>query len=265
MAEETPYPSSLPDFGRFPWDDLYPRLLLAALGRLSPAIWRGERQGAGSRRPHRSRRGPNSGGEVPGRRAPVEPEQVCFREPLGRGVGGSATGPPVPKIERPRGRMARRSSCCGIPSPRPRTRSCGSPSAIGCSSTSVPGTPMRGKWRSSCWSRASGSGADEGDGPGAAQDGRHQEAPEEAGCRLRRSRWRGQPEGCGMTNNPNPDPPGKVLAMLNNDPPMPERYTPDLIERLPLDDITARLGELGVRPRDARPRPGTRRKRARAS
>ena len=45
MAEETPYPSSLPDFGRFPWDDLYPRLLLAALGRLSPAIWRGERRG----------------------------------------------------------------------------------------------------------------------------------------------------------------------------------------------------------------------------
>ncbi len=45
MAEEMPYQSSLPDFGRFPWDDLYPRLLLAALGRLSPAIWRGERRG----------------------------------------------------------------------------------------------------------------------------------------------------------------------------------------------------------------------------
>jgi DNA-directed RNA polymerase specialized sigma24 family protein len=45
MAEEMPYSSSLPDFGRFPWDDLYPRLLLAALGRLSPAIWRGERRG----------------------------------------------------------------------------------------------------------------------------------------------------------------------------------------------------------------------------
>jgi DNA-directed RNA polymerase specialized sigma24 family protein len=45
MAEETPYSNSLPDFGRFPWDDLYPRLLLAALGRLSPTIWRGERRG----------------------------------------------------------------------------------------------------------------------------------------------------------------------------------------------------------------------------
>ena len=45
MAEETPYSNSLPDFGRFPWDDLYPRLLLAALGRLGPTIWRGERRG----------------------------------------------------------------------------------------------------------------------------------------------------------------------------------------------------------------------------
>jgi DNA-directed RNA polymerase specialized sigma24 family protein len=45
MAEETPYPSSPPDFGRFCWDDLYPRLLLAALGKLSPALWRGERKG----------------------------------------------------------------------------------------------------------------------------------------------------------------------------------------------------------------------------
>ena len=45
MADEMPYLSSLPDFGRFPWDDLYPRLLLAALGRLGPAIWRGERRG----------------------------------------------------------------------------------------------------------------------------------------------------------------------------------------------------------------------------
>ena len=51
-----------------------------------------------------------------------------------------------------------------------------------------------------------------------------------------------------MTSNPIADPPGKVLAMLDDDPPMPERYTPDLIERLPLDDITARLGELGVAP-----------------
>ena len=45
MAEEVPHLSSLPDFGRFPWDDLYPRLLLAALGRLGPTIWRGERRG----------------------------------------------------------------------------------------------------------------------------------------------------------------------------------------------------------------------------
>jgi DNA-directed RNA polymerase specialized sigma24 family protein len=45
MADEMPYLSSLPDFRRFPWDDLYPRLLLAALGRLGPTIWRGERRG----------------------------------------------------------------------------------------------------------------------------------------------------------------------------------------------------------------------------
>ncbi|WP_241671608.1 RNA polymerase sigma factor region1.1 domain-containing protein, partial [Dankookia rubra] len=51
-----------------------------------------------------------------------------------------------------------------------------------------------------------------------------------------------------MISNPNPDPPGKVLAMLDNDPAMPERYTPDLIERLPLDDVTTRLGELGIAP-----------------
>jgi hypothetical protein len=49
-----------------------------------------------------------------------------------------------------------------------------------------------------------------------------------------------------MTSNLIPDPPGKVLAMLDADPPVPELYTPDLIERLPLDDVTARLGELGV-------------------
>ena len=49
-----------------------------------------------------------------------------------------------------------------------------------------------------------------------------------------------------MTSSPIPDPPGKVLAMLDDDPPMPEHYTPGVIERLPLDDITARLGELGV-------------------
>ena len=45
MAEEMPHPSGLPDFRLFPWDDLYPRLLLAALGRLGPAVWRGERRG----------------------------------------------------------------------------------------------------------------------------------------------------------------------------------------------------------------------------
>lgn len=45
MAEEIPYPNGLPDFGQFPWNDLYPRLLLAALGRLGPTIWRGERKG----------------------------------------------------------------------------------------------------------------------------------------------------------------------------------------------------------------------------
>src|SRR3954471_22422955 len=49
-----------------------------------------------------------------------------------------------------------------------------------------------------------------------------------------------------MTSSPIPDPSGKVLAMLDDDPPMPEHYTPGVIERLPLDDITARLGELGV-------------------
>ncbi len=45
MAEETSHPSGLPDFRLFPWDDLYPRLLLAALGRLGPTVWRGERRG----------------------------------------------------------------------------------------------------------------------------------------------------------------------------------------------------------------------------
>jgi DNA-directed RNA polymerase specialized sigma24 family protein len=45
MAEEMPHPSGLPDFRLFPWDDLYPRLLLAALGRLGPSVWRGERRG----------------------------------------------------------------------------------------------------------------------------------------------------------------------------------------------------------------------------
>jgi DNA-directed RNA polymerase specialized sigma24 family protein len=45
MAEETPRPSGPPDFRLFPWDDLYPRLLLAALGRLGPSVWRGERRG----------------------------------------------------------------------------------------------------------------------------------------------------------------------------------------------------------------------------
>ena len=45
MAEEMPHPSCPPDFRLFPWDDLYPRLLLAALGRLGPAVWRGERRG----------------------------------------------------------------------------------------------------------------------------------------------------------------------------------------------------------------------------
>jgi RNA polymerase primary sigma factor len=51
-----------------------------------------------------------------------------------------------------------------------------------------------------------------------------------------------------MTTNPIPGPPGKILAMLDDDPPRPERYTPGVIERLPLDDITARLRELGVAP-----------------
>lgn len=45
MAEEMPHPSGLPDFRLFPWDELYPRLLLAALGRLGPTVWRGERRG----------------------------------------------------------------------------------------------------------------------------------------------------------------------------------------------------------------------------
>jgi DNA-directed RNA polymerase specialized sigma24 family protein len=45
MAEDRPHPSDLPDFQLFSWDDLYPRLLLATLGRLSPAVWRGERRG----------------------------------------------------------------------------------------------------------------------------------------------------------------------------------------------------------------------------
>ena len=45
MAEEMPHPSGPPDFRLFPWDDLYPRLLLAALGRLNRMVWRGERRG----------------------------------------------------------------------------------------------------------------------------------------------------------------------------------------------------------------------------
>ena len=45
MACETPYSSSLPDFKSLHWDDLYPRLLLAALGKLNPTTWRGERKG----------------------------------------------------------------------------------------------------------------------------------------------------------------------------------------------------------------------------
>jgi DNA-directed RNA polymerase specialized sigma24 family protein len=44
MAEEMPHPSGLPDFRLFPWGDLYPRLLLAALGRLGSTVWRGERR-----------------------------------------------------------------------------------------------------------------------------------------------------------------------------------------------------------------------------
>ncbi|WP_241671609.1 PHP domain-containing protein [Dankookia rubra] len=66
MAEEMPYSSSLPDFGRFPWDDLYPRLLLAALGRLGPTVWRGERRG-----------------EVPGGRTAHDAVQTAVEKFLG--------------------------------------------------------------------------------------------------------------------------------------------------------------------------------------
>src|SRR3954447_22271665 len=51
-----------------------------------------------------------------------------------------------------------------------------------------------------------------------------------------------------MTNTLIPGPPDKILAMLEANPPMPERYAPGVIERLPLDDVTARLRELGVVP-----------------
>ncbi len=45
MAEEKPVPISLPDFGKLPWDDLYPRLLLAALRKIRRMVWRGEFRG----------------------------------------------------------------------------------------------------------------------------------------------------------------------------------------------------------------------------
>ncbi len=51
-----------------------------------------------------------------------------------------------------------------------------------------------------------------------------------------------------MTTKPIPDPPGKILAMLEDDPPTPERYTPGMIEGLSLNAVTTRLRELGVAP-----------------
>jgi hypothetical protein len=45
MTEEMPHPSGLPEFRLFSWDHPSPSLLLAALGRLRPAAWRGKGRG----------------------------------------------------------------------------------------------------------------------------------------------------------------------------------------------------------------------------
>ena len=45
MAKEPPPPNGLPEFGKLPWHDLYPRLLLAALGKIGRMVWRGEFRG----------------------------------------------------------------------------------------------------------------------------------------------------------------------------------------------------------------------------
>lgn len=45
MTEEPRRPEGLPDFRALPWDDLYPRLLIAARGKLKRLFWRGERRG----------------------------------------------------------------------------------------------------------------------------------------------------------------------------------------------------------------------------
>lgn len=45
MAKEAPTSNGLPDFRRLPWHDLYPRLLLAALGKIGRMVWRGEFRG----------------------------------------------------------------------------------------------------------------------------------------------------------------------------------------------------------------------------
>ncbi|MGK7871036.1 hypothetical protein, partial [Falsiroseomonas sp. E2-1-a20] len=49
-----------------------------------------------------------------------------------------------------------------------------------------------------------------------------------------------------MTINGIPDPAGKILALLQDDTPVSEHYTPHVIERLPLNDVIALLGELGI-------------------
>ena len=45
MAKEATIPNGLPDLNRLPWDDLYPRLLLAALGKIGRRVWRGQFRG----------------------------------------------------------------------------------------------------------------------------------------------------------------------------------------------------------------------------
>ena len=45
MAKEPTIPNGLPDLKRLPWHDLYPRLLLAALGKIGRHVWRGQFRG----------------------------------------------------------------------------------------------------------------------------------------------------------------------------------------------------------------------------
>ncbi len=54
FVREPPPPNGLPEFERLPWHDRYPRLLLAALGKIARMVWRGEFRGhvPGGRTPH---------------------------------------------------------------------------------------------------------------------------------------------------------------------------------------------------------------------